>query len=68
MNRPKVSPLQRKHFEAMTSHELEATILDANKQMDFIAFSTTKTADDKRAELTARRDFCSALLRKKRGY
>ncbi len=62
-----IGPLQRAKFEAMAEHELEAVILDANKQMDAIAFSSTRAADDKRTELLARRDFCSALLRKRRG-
>ncbi len=63
--RLKISPLQQKHFKAMEPHELQAVILDANKQMDAIAFSTTKAADYKRAELEARKEFCAELLRNK---
>ncbi len=50
----------------MNSAELQAVILDADKQMSYVACASTEAADTKRAELTARKEFCAELIRQRK--
>lgn len=57
-----LSQAQKKHFGKMPPDELRDVIRDAERQMDYIACSSSQAADDKRAELQARIDYCKQLL------
>lgn len=58
---PLVKNLQRAHFQKMSPEERRLTILDAQRQMDYIAFSSTKAGEEKREELQQRIDFLKSL-------
>lgn len=58
----KLGKIQRDHFNAMTRLELEVAIADWEKQLGVIAGSNSAAADQKRAELQSRIDYCQKRL------
>lgn len=57
-----LNQIVKDHLSKMKPDELRDVIRDANKQIDYIACSSSPAADSKREELQARIDYCSQLL------
>lgn len=57
-----LKPLQQAHFQGMATDELRAVVKDLERQLAYIAFSTTEAANKKRVEYRARLKFIDRLL------